>query len=1005
MAGPGSGKTLVLVERFASLVESGVEPARILAITFTEKAATQIKERVVQRFKVRPDIRRAVERSPVSTIHGLCHALLSEHAVSAGLDPQFDVLDELGASLEQAAAMDRTLDAFAINRRSEFLEFASCWKSENMANDLLLLWPRLLGAGGPAHALSRLPECEPEASARKFAGELLALLATPIKHTEGTRRREAAAREWIGRLETEPIVAWSRSLPFDGRPGAKGDPIKQALESLRESLRAVRREAIGAARRHLLPFVRDLFLLFEEEYSRRKRALAVLDFDDLETRALALLDGDEAIREHVRQRFDAVLMDELQDTNPIQWRIVDRIRRPASFFAVGDLNQSIFGFRGADPRLFARFQDSVASGGGRIDVLTHNYRSRQAILDAATAVQTPAARGVTEHKLTAARPLAESGEPPVELLIAADDADEILWTARRLRELYGTLLLGEEEKRRPARFSDMAILARSSSPFVRIQDALARFGIPFKVERGSNFFDEPAIVDLVNLLLVLDQPDNDIALFGVLRSPLFGVTDEEIACLRLDGKLAPDSAARRLRSLRLELADASPQPVLARFLDETGYLTRLKPQAQADIVKFFVLLDELSQQDPGDLREWLGHIGRLRAGGEVTTAPILEAGDAVTILSIHKAKGLEFPIVAVVNLQSPPRADTAPIAFRPESGLGLRWRDPADGTDGIDDAVLHAVRELDSRQDESEEDRLLYVAMTRAEEKLLLCWRDKTKGARSDWVRMISTGLQSAIESAQVSVIQCSGEPELLPPPDLLRPEAPPPLIPLPEPTPEAGAVAVTALAVFEACPWRYYLQFLTGWPQPAPELDLAADSTQPGGASFGTEVHQALAGLPAGQAALDLAANFTASDLGRRAASAPRRFDEFDFLVELDGRLLRGAIDLWFEDASGVVLVDYKTDRSLDEARLAQYSRQLRFYALALEKLNGAVPDEAWLFDLRRSKPHRVSLAAPDLEDCRTRWARFHSMRSSLDFPTRPGAQCQYCPYSAWTCPAAPQS
>jgi CRISPR/Cas system-associated exonuclease Cas4 (RecB family) len=181
--------------------------------------------------------------------------------------------------------------------------------------------------------------------------------------------------------------------------------------------------------------------------------------------------------------------------------------------------------------------------------------------------------------------------------------------------------------------------------------------------------------------------------------------------------------------------------------------------------------------------------------------------------------------------------------------------------------------------------------------------------------------------------------------------------------------------------------------------------STEPGGAAFGSEVHNALAGLPAGEAARELAASFTSSALGQRAASSLNKFNEFDFLIELDGHLLRGQIDLWFEDGGGVVLVDYKTDRTLDEARLARYSRQLRFYALALEKLNGRLPDEAWLFDLRGSKPHSVSLTRPDLDECLEVWRRFQSMRGAMEYPARPGAQCARCPYSAGACPSAQQS
>jgi ATP-dependent exoDNAse (exonuclease V) beta subunit len=999
----------VLVERFASLVASGIDAARILAITFTEKAATQIKDRVVKRFEREPELRRAVERAPVSTIHGLCNSILSEHAIRVGIDPQFKVMDELAAKVEQSAAMESVLDKVAAERRETFLEFAGKWKSEDVARDLLGAFPRIRGAGGVARALAQTPRYDPRRAARELVGELEALLSAQIKHTEGTRRREAAAREWISRMEASDLLEWSARLPFDGRTGSKGDPIKDSIDSLKEKLEGVRREAIAAAQEHLIPFVRDIYSLFEQEYARRKRIGAMLDFDDLEERTAELLESEAETRRAIQERFDAILMDELQDTNPIQWRIVNLIRRPNRFFAVGDLNQSIFGFRSAEPALFREYGRSVRESGGEIDRLEENYRSRQAILDAATGVLVPVNRGVDKHRLVSGKSFPPREEPAVEILKASADSDDLMWLARRLRDLHGTLEVGEEGKRRKARFSDMAILARTTTPFAGIQAALTRFGIPFVVERGSNFFEEPVVLDLVNLLRVLHQPDDDIALFGVLRSPLFGVADEEIAKLRLEGRIAPAAAQDRLDRLRRDTAGIPPQPALARLLDETGYLERLQRQGRADLVKFFSLLDQLEEESPGNLGAWIDRIDELRSDAKETSAPILEAGDAVTVLSIHKSKGLEFPIVAVANLHAPAKSDTDPIAFHPAVGLGLRWRVPGDESEGVGDPILFATRELDSRRQEGEDDRLLYVAMTRAEERLVLCWREGGRGRRSEWPRMVEAGLRQAIEAGEVAVAEVSGEPEIPPPPRTAAMDAPPAVAAREEQSGEGGAVAVTALAVFAACPWRYYLQSAAGWPQQeaAPELAEGSleGSTEPGGKSFGTEVHNALAGLPAGEEAVEFAAQFTSSELGLRAAAATSAFREFDFIVELEGHLLRGQIDLWFEEAGKLILVDYKTDRRLSADRLAEYSRQLRFYALAIRKLKGTIPHQALLFDLRGAKPIKVSLEESELEECLEAWRRFQRMRQERDFPPQPGQQCAACPYSLRACPAAPQS
>ena len=1006
VAGPGSGKTFVLVERFAWLAGQGVQPSRILAITFTEKAAAEIKERVVRsvrsRFASQPEIRRGVERAQVSTIHGFCHALLGEHAIAAGLDPGFRILDEMEAAVERNAAMEAVLNRLAAGRKELFLEFASRWKTEDFAGDLLRVWPAIRSAGGAPAALARLPSYDPMPRARALVQEIEQLLAIPAKRTDGVQRREAVAREWIARLGRQDLVEWAEKLPFDGRSGSRGDPVSAAIERLREMLKQVRAEAVAARNAHLLPFVRDLFSLFEQEYARRKRAKARLDFADLEEKALALLRSSADIRAQVQQRYDAVLMDELQDTNPIQWSIIDLVRRPGRFFAVGDGNQSIFGFRGAEPGLFDNYRDSVERGGGAIDTLDRNFRSRQEILDAAAGALVPLNRGVAPHSLVAARALPPATEPAVELLAADPDADDIDLMARRLLQLHGAFVIHPKDgPPRPARFSDMAVLVRVKSLFPRIQEAFARHGIPLVVEQGSNFFEEPAIVDLVNLLRVLHQPDDDIALFGVLRSPLFGASDEEIALLRLKGGLAPSPAAARLESLRAELRGAAPQGPLARFLDETGYLAALPPQGRADVAKFFALLDGMAAEMPGDLPAWLDHFQQLRAAGVETTAPIYEAGEAVHVLTMHKSKGLEFPIVALASLHTPPRRDSAPIAFLEGSGLGLRWRDPSDENSSVDDPVLAAIRQLESRRQEREADRLLYVAMTRAMEKLLLCWRCARSAFLSDWPKNIADALDRLPEGTFLQL-----DPDSLaaaPPPEISRQDGPEPIAPLDESTPETGPAAVTSLLVFERCPWRYYLQFVAGWPPPAePAAGQAPGGATPSGPSFGSEVHDALAGAPASEQARAWAGRFTRSSLGRRAEAARRVFREFDFLCDLDGHLMRGRIDLWFEDGAGLVLVDYKTDRNLSAEAVAEYARQLNFYALAIEKLQGRLPTEAYLFDLRQALAIPVEISPSSLLECRAAWAAFAESRARLHFEPQPGAHCALCPYSAGACSAA---
>ncbi len=1003
VAGPGSGKTTVLVERFAWLIQQGLDPSTILAITFTEKAATQIKARLIKRFRDDRDKRRAVERAQVSTIHAFCLGLLRDNALKAGLDPAFTVMDEREAIAEQSAAMDLVLDRLAAERQPEFAACVEAWPPHDLSSALRAVFENLRMAGGARRALHQLASFDPQSELDSFEAELRAILAdAPPPKSEPQRNRITAAYAWLdARPATHPLL-WISSFKIDLQGLRTGHPVYDGVQRLRARQPSVAGAVAGALHLPQRAFLRDALIEFEAEYDRRKRLSARLDFEDLQERALALLESDSHFRRETQSRFSAILMDELQDTNPIQWRILDAVRTPGRFFAVGDINQSIYGFRHAAPEAFSAYEASIASSGGTIDRLQDNYRSRKPILDAVTAITvTQPAAGILSHKLRAQRSLPEANGPFLEIqrVETKDGNDEFLWLARRLRECHGTPV---GDPPRPARYQDMAILARSNAVFGAIQEALALFSIPCIVTRGRNFFEAPEVLDLTNWLRVLENPSNEIALFSLLRSPFFGIGDEEITRLRLQGGLAPAHAWQRIQLARRLREDIPADRILAGLIDESGYLAKLAPGGVANVEKFLRLLRQLDAVSPGDLATHLQHIGDLRATGKEPHARETDARDAVEILSIHSAKGLEFPIVALAAMHRRSGGSDPFLCYSPQSGLGVRWRIPG-ASESVPDSVFLAHSSALSESERREEDRLLYVAMTRAEERLLLSYTF-TKSARNPWVAMIETGLGidwpadgSPFESGSIRARKLSGLPEILDPVAATEETRVTNIRPLPSPTAAAAGLSVTALSVFDACPRRYFLQSAVGWPQPAAQKGSGA-------MALGTEVHEFLGGLreEISPEARALAAVFEQSDLGRRAASASRAEREMDFLVELQGALLRGQIDLWFEEPGGAVLVDYKTDQHLSEARLRAYSLQLRLYAAAIERLTGRAPREAWLFSLRDGHSHSVDVT-PDARNAALRildaWreAEFRG-----HFPTNPTAECRWCPYLNGACPVS---
>jgi len=1009
VAGPGSGKTRVLVERFAWQVEQGVSPERILAITFTEKAATEIKQRLASHFAARPDLREAIERAQVSTVHSFCAGLLRERALEAGLDPAFRVLDELEAETLRSEAMDAVLDRWATEGTAEYRALIEAWACFDPRRHLLAVHEAIRVSGHGVSHLAEDSDFDEAAALAKLAAEAQQLVASASRSTENRRRKIEAVAQWLSSREKMPALAWVRSFAIN----LTG--LDKEAATLGRRLRTAQEEALGvlAGALHAPQFetLRHLLTEYDSAYQMRKDAVAAVDFHDLEERTLTLLSASGPPRRDIIERFDAILMDELQDTNPLQWRILDRLRRPARFFAVGDLNQSIYGFRHADPGLFQQYQHDLEQQGGAVDRLETNYRSRPEILAAASAVSARA-EGVRPHVL-AARPTAHppKASASVEILRfepGGSDADvdevesEAAWVAWRLEQLKQDLMVGGPP--RPVRWGDMAVLARASTRFAELEAAFAARGIPFQVRRGRNFFDEQEVLDLTNLLRYLANPADEIALYALLRSTFFVVSDQSLFAARQRGQYPPQPAADILRSLIADREALPPDRLIGRFVDKRGYLQSQSGQAQANVHKFLALLRGFNERRPGVWREWLHEMELLRAAGDEPNAPALDHEDAVEIMSIHQSKGLEFPVVAIVNLQRPARGETEPLAWASGFGLGAAWRlsgDPASRAD----ARLAAIRVFRKEREELESHRLLYVAMTRAAEHLLLSWT-KNQRSGSSWVRLVGEGLQpdwpettgESRTTHGVRVLRVTGTPPDAAPPaqahavggarEVRRAEAP---------DEHDAAVGITTLVHFAECPRRYYFGSAAGWPRP---LDSGVST---GARELGDEVHRLLAGLPVATPSPEAEAlrdGFLSSPLGGMMKRAHRVEREFDFVLAFEGVLLRGVIDLWFEGEEGLTLVDYKTGREIPAHTLQAYADQLGFYALALEKLLGRLPNRAALFLLHQDRVVETPINGTTRERCLR--ILQHWMRADADqnWPLRAGAHCQWCSWEGGACP-----
>ena len=1049
VAGPGSGKTAVLVERYTRLVDvSGLTPSQILAITFTEKAAASMKKRIAEEFEKQ---NLTLDDAPIHTIDGFCTRLVKENAVLAGVDPDFGILDERLGSIERSSCAAQALNQLLEERRDAMLELARAHAAPNLAACLVDVYDTIRSSGIALDSLSTAP---PLAVAEW--SQILTLLAqyeveSRITRSPPQRLQRDQVLEFLEKLRgidpfDQPVEAL-RLLADKGysRSAKISDVCREILTQLNELLEQAQAALISHWSQPHRVLLCDALVRFDRLYSARKRALGVLDFADLIEHAVRLLEDYPRVRDRIAQQYEQVFIDEFQDTNAVQEKFLRLLRNAGNFYAVGDVNQSIFGFRHALPEVFLRHRQQVVESGQHHCELVDNWRSRAAILRAAERI-TADLPGVEPRRLLARRPLPERSEPCVETLVTQheDNAAEMeaQLIATRILELQATLRLGPES--RPARFQDFALLLRSAeSHMPRFAAALDRAGIPHLLTRRARFFEEREVTDLLCVLEMLANPRDEIATAAVLRGPLVAVSDETLLALHRGGSLAAGLAAlhidnagaldpgdwRRLLRFRDHLATwrltqphIAPDRLLLRVLDACGQVLDPLTRSGANIEKFFSILRSYPAHLP--LRDLCEQLRRMQqTNAREMDAPVDDQHDAVRLLTVHGSKGLEFPVVIVPALDAGMENRTPPLSFHPDHGLGASWNDPTGRSiKACPDAIGMRNTDAAAQRDKEESARLLYVALTRAEEHLILSWSTKD-GKPREWALIVSRalGCDQLVADAAPQILECqnpAGEPFLVRGERIAQPRtswagssgaAPgsaPEFLARPElPGQYDATVTVTALTQFAACPRKYYLaRYLEiESAQRRVTLSLLEDDEAPeprlDAGELGTQVHALLANVRVPNAdpqAILMAERFQKSDLGRRAARALRVEREFAFLLNIDDVIVSGSIDLWFDEGAGPVLLDYKTDdvtAAEAETRAAEYALQLRLYAQALE----TQPTAAYLHFLRPD----VVIEIPLGEDPTPAVRKLRDAQQNGNFPLVEAPHCRRCQFYKGACPA----
>jgi len=1021
VAGAGTGKTRVLTARYIHLVRDlGVDVGRILAVTFTEKAAREMKNRI--RENLPPELVRRAEFAPVATIHGFLARLLREYALDAGLDPRFHVADEVTGQLLLEDALG---DVLRTGYDAALVDLSGGEET------LLSLYH---AARATPHAMASLRWAEPDTNALRDRVRAFV---------------DDAARESVSGKGVERLVRLREIAPrlLDLEPDAcaefpelmkrlRGDIFKRGRELGKE----VGPLAILPAARATGAALVDALTRLDRCYTDKKRAEALLDFSDLERCGLDLLTRVDVCAD----AYDHLLVDEYQDTNRIQEAILDRLAAHCGLFGVGDEKQSIYRFRYADAGVFAGLQKRAD---GRY-LLSGSFRTRPEVVAFTNELfaELFAGRDVAVQDLTAAAEWRDKDAPGVELLLAPGEhsakahrreAQAIACRLRAIVENKEFEITAADVEPRAFRYGDCALLVRARTHLALYERAFFDAGVPYVVIQGRGYYASREVVDLAHLLTLLGDPDDRYLAVSALTSLFCGVPDGDIAHL-----VALDACEPLpVRALAHPRPAAIPQErwkrlrTFARRFE--GWRALAAREETADLIETIFaetrFADLLLLESDGRRRRANMHKALRRARGaqldpaafarqllefrerelRESEAPVAsESDDVVKIMTVHAAKGLEFPLVCVADLTATVGGRSGPI-LQPDGSFTFRLRD------GPDVPGREQVTLWDREQEQSERLRLLYVALTRAQEHLILSAAEypRCNTEYLDTVRRlvearplpkpearhrVNASVRAALRRGAALPAEVERDPDgaraLCERIDAVRPSGP-------DTTPYVAAAA--DLVEFHKCPRRYRLGRMLGL-----EVDDPEGYREGGGSdehprrAQGTAFHAVMAEVGPGEVpdeetvrahmpeanAADVrkirgwAEWFAGQDLGRRLHAADCRV-EMPFRTKVAGLPLQGVFDLYAPRLP--LLLDYKTAA---KPKVETDEIQVQVYLAALRALSFRVPSCGYLVYVDAERIVEVTeqplLQAPLFE----RYLAAH--RRDDGFEPQPGAACTYCDF-----------
>lgn len=786
-AGAGTGKTFVLVERFVEIIRKKLaRPNEILAITFTEKAANEMKARIVDLLKKEGlnEARREIENAYIGTIHAFSARLLKEHPLEAGIDPNFRVVEEDEANLFQELASRQVIEHHF--EEPDVFELLHRYSERAVRAGVKEIYEKIRVSG---HTIENAVKIESKVSPGKFKKEVLNALDS-LSRFDSKKESAEKIKKFLengaafdGWIYIETLKQFSKEFTLRGKGKEEVSVFRDVFSRFLQCHIEILAEP---AKKTFLKLLED----FAGRYQNLKNENACFDFSDLQSIALKLLSSNapasESIRERYQRQFKFIMVDEFQDTDPLQVELISKIHSGNNLFLVGDSKQSIYGFRGTDPAIF----ETVSKQFEKIS-LTQNYRSREEIIHYINQFFCDAWSSNPDLLISAVA-ASKPPEPAIEVLEIEGEKGEL---AERLRIREARVLASrvrELVENQNYDYGDFAVLFRAGTSLHIYEQALRDLQIPYYSIGGRGFYEQHEIKDVLNFLTILENPFHDIALAALLRSPLFQVSDDGLFWLSRKIK-ANDPKSPFFDSLKNideipELNDRDRQRVIQfkiiyeellmnrhlsvsktieRILEKTKYDIYILGLHQgkrhlANLRKLIELARELEIRDTVHLGDFVRYVKGLQIQEVRESEAQVEAaeGNVVKLLTIHRAKGLEFKVVVLPDLLRGRDPKKGCFTFDAQNGIGIKAFNPE--TSDFDAGYSFQMnRNLTNIRELEEEKRLLYVAMTRAKDRLIFSGARKAKKKEKEEEEDeddLMTRIRRVIEKNQLESVRLSPE-------------------------------------------------------------------------------------------------------------------------------------------------------------------------------------------------------------------------------------------------------